>query len=344
MEAPIAPTGGAEDIRADRAKSGDDPPTREVVVGVDGSDVGLGAVRWAAQEAARRGAPLRILHAAPYLGRGGTAGAPSPELPRARGITSQAYTVARHTEPGVQSTTEVVPDDAVTALLRAAADGQLVVLGSSATGAADEMVLAKLTARVAATRPQPVVVVPAPPRREPTGRPVVAVLGVGEPRRRRGGRRRSPPTAAERFGVPVSVLQTRAPRSTAPDSWVDDLSEWAERYPELDVHATDLPAARANQVLGEACPSPLMVISAGHGDLLHRYLDGPHRWLLRHCTSPMALVPPVHRAEHEPREDVAPPADARAARAPVRATRQDRRPWVPPWSTSARGWPSSWSP
>src|SRR3954471_13342624 len=113
MEAPIAPTGGAEDVRAGRAGSGADPPTRAIVVGVDGTEVGLGAVRWAAQEAARRGAPLRILHAAPYLRHGGPAGAPSPELPRARSITAVAYTVARHTEPGVQSSTEVVSEDAV---------------------------------------------------------------------------------------------------------------------------------------------------------------------------------------------------------------------------------------
>jgi nucleotide-binding universal stress UspA family protein len=298
MSVPIAPTGGAEDVRADRAKSGDDPPTREVVVGVDGSEVGLGAVRWAAQEAARSGAPLRILHAAPYLGRGGTAGAPPPELPRARGITAVAYTVARHTEPGVQSSTEVVPDDAATALLRAAAAGQLMVLGSSATGAADEMVLAKLTARVAAHSPVPVIVVPRRRGGEPAERPVVAVLGVGEPADDEVTATFAA-TAAQRFGVPVSVLQTRASRSTAPSGWVDDLSAWAERFPDLEVSHSDLPAARANQVLGEACPSPLMVISAGHGTLLHRSLDGPHLWLLRHCTSPMALVPSVRQGEHE---------------------------------------------
>jgi hypothetical protein len=52
-------------------------------------------------------------------------------------------------------------------------------------------------------------------------------------------------------------------------------------------------------VLGETCPSPLMVISAGHGTLLHRSLDGTHLWLLRHCTSPMALIPAVHRSDRE---------------------------------------------
>ena len=160
MPAPIASTGRAEDTRAASAKAGDDPPGREVVVGVDGTEVGLAAVRWAAQEAARRDAPLRILHAATYLGRRGTTGAPPPELPRARGITAVAYTVARHTAPGVQSSTEVVPDEPVTVLLRAAAASQLLVLGSSTTGAADEMVLASVATKVAARSPAPVVELP----------------------------------------------------------------------------------------------------------------------------------------------------------------------------------------
>jgi hypothetical protein len=46
------------------------------------------------------------------------------------------------------------------------------------------------------------------------------------------------------------------------------------------------------------------VLSAGQGSMLHRSLDGQHRWLLRHCTSPMALVPPAHRADVEEREEI----------------------------------------
>jgi nucleotide-binding universal stress UspA family protein len=300
MSAPMAP--------ADRAAqtADGDPPGRAVVVGVDGTEVGLGAVRWAAQEATRRDAPLLILHAAPYLGRGGATGTPSPELPHARGITAVAYTIARRSQPGVQASTEVVPDEPVDALLRAADDSELLVLGSSTTGAPDEMVLATVAVRVAARSRAPVVVVPR--RRGPAqaGRPVVAILGVGD-RADDEAVARFAATAAQRDGVPLSLLRTRSPQQEVAAGWVDDDNAWAERFPDVEILRSDLPSARADEVLGAATPSPLVVISVGHGRLLHRSMDGPHRWLLRHCTSPMALVPAVRTSEGDPPEEAPPP-------------------------------------
>src|SRR5829696_7924088 len=49
-------------------------PTPAVVVGSDGGVCALEAVRWAAAEAALRGAPLRIVHAAPHLRPAGGTG------------------------------------------------------------------------------------------------------------------------------------------------------------------------------------------------------------------------------------------------------------------------------
>jgi nucleotide-binding universal stress UspA family protein len=281
----------------------EDGSAREVLAGVDGSEVGLGAVRWAAHEAVLRNAPLRLLHAAPYLGHRSSSGAPPPEMHRARRIMAQAYTVARHTEPGLRAATEVVPGEPTATLLRAAAAGQLLVLGSSTTGAPDELVLASVALRVAARSPQPVVVVPRHRPQDPADRPTVAVLGVGD----RDDDEAVATYAAETAGrsdAGLTVLQTRPPRRAVPDSWVDDPDEWQRRYPQLSVSRSELPAARADRVLAATCPAPLLVISAGASGLLHRKLDGPHRYLMRHCTSPMALIPPVHRSGSEPREEI----------------------------------------
>jgi nucleotide-binding universal stress UspA family protein len=281
----------------------ENPPAREVVVGVDGSECAIRAVRWAAHEAARRNAPLRIVHAASYLGRRGVTGTRSPELARARQITGSAFTVARHAEHDVPTSTEVVPGDPVGTLLRAAATSQLVVLGSSTTGAADELVLAPVGARLAARSPQPVVVVPRQRSGTPAGRPVTAVLGIGDPEDDEAVAVFAA-QAARRAEVPLALLQTRTRGRTDIASWVDDLAEWSRREPDLEVSRSDLPRASAGQLVSATCPAPLLVLSAGHGHLLQRTLDGPHRWLLRHCTSPMALLPPVHRRDMDPREEI----------------------------------------
>src|SRR6476619_7310098 len=121
MSTPLAPLDSPDDepvAPGTDATAADDPaPEPEVVVGVDGGDCALGAVRWAAREAVRRNAPLRILHVADYLGRPAVPGAPPPELRRARQITAAAYTVARHTDRAVQASTEIVPGDAADVLL-----------------------------------------------------------------------------------------------------------------------------------------------------------------------------------------------------------------------------------
>ncbi|WP_029429742.1 hypothetical protein [Blastococcus sp. URHD0036] len=49
------------------------------------------------------------------------------------------------------------------------------------------------------------------------------------------------------------------------------------------------------RLITAACPTPLLLLTAGHGGLLHRPVDFLHRWLLRHCTSPMELLPPAGR-------------------------------------------------
>ena len=298
---PFAPSDVEDgEARPDRPDGPGEPGAAAIVVGVDGTECGLGAVKWAAQEAARRDAPLRIMHAIPAPRRRGGADPAPAAPPHARRITAQAYTVAKHTEAGVRSVTEVVAGDAAKVLLTAAAEGQLVVLGKSTTGAADEWVLAPVAVKVAARSPRPVVLVPRP-RGEVAGRPVSAVLGLGEPVDDELVADFAA-EAARRAGTPLAVLQVRRHR-TAPDDWTQDDSEWEQRFPGLEVRRSELPHATAAQVLAAASPAPLMVLSAGHGSLLHRDLDGPHRWLLRHCTSPMALVPPANRPELDPREE-----------------------------------------
>jgi nucleotide-binding universal stress UspA family protein len=269
-----------------------------VLVGVDGGECALAAVRWAAEEAERRDAPLRIVHAAPYVGRQNESGARSPELHRARRITGQGYTVARHTAAGVHAETEVVPGEPARVLLAEAPDADLVVLGIATTGAIDELIAAPVAQRVAARSGTPVVVVPRSRTAVPDNHPIAAVLGLGDPED-------DDPVVefaaamARRSGAPLLVARPHGRRAGVADV------DWADRYSDLDVEVQDVPSGTPHDLLKAVCPTPLMVLSAGHGNLLHRSLDGAHRYFLRHCTSPMALIPPVNRADADPREEVA---------------------------------------
>ena len=93
-----------------------------VVVGVDGSDIALRAVRWATEEAQRRGAPLRIVHVTPYAERG------VASERRAESIVTSARTTAEQTWPDAEISTACVAGHAAPALAEAAADAQLLVV------------------------------------------------------------------------------------------------------------------------------------------------------------------------------------------------------------------------
>jgi nucleotide-binding universal stress UspA family protein len=92
-----------------------------VVVGVDGSRIGLDAVRWAVAEARLLGLPLQILHAAP------SSAASTAGTHRARDILARAFTVAHRADPSVQITTRRAEHTATASLLDAARRAELPV-------------------------------------------------------------------------------------------------------------------------------------------------------------------------------------------------------------------------
>ena len=124
-----------------------------VVVGVDGSGIALSAVRWAAREAQRRGAPLRIVHVASYAERSAAGER------RAASILTLAHTTAEKTGGHVAVTTEAVPGDAASALAEAAADAQLLVVGMGGGERYEDIRLHSTTLAVCTATACPVAVV-----------------------------------------------------------------------------------------------------------------------------------------------------------------------------------------
>lgn len=134
--------------------------TSTVLAGVDGSPQSTAAVHWAAEEAVRRGASLRLVHAWPWLTDGVSSFAEPDDLPDVvqRTLAEAAEDVrGRHPELAVQ--TDAVLDAPVDGLVAAAADAELLVLGSRGRGGFTGLLLGSVSMAVAGRSGVPVVVV-----------------------------------------------------------------------------------------------------------------------------------------------------------------------------------------
>lgn len=130
-----------------------------IVVGVDGSDGSDAALRWAMAEARVRGARLEPILAWEF---------PLPTefySPTHEDLEAGAHNTLKRAMAGIDDTgVELAPDvveaSPATALLTAARDADLLVVGSHGHGAFVGMMLGSVSLRVVTHAPCPVVVVP----------------------------------------------------------------------------------------------------------------------------------------------------------------------------------------
>lgn len=138
-----------------------------VTVGLDGSPESLAAARWAADEAENRKLALRLLHAWPML-------APEPTRVPAefdqnywsKRLVHDAQTELQALHPGLSVITSLVADDAQNALLHAASESELTVLGSRGLESVQSYFLGDVSMPVVARAGRPVVLVRAEGREE----------------------------------------------------------------------------------------------------------------------------------------------------------------------------------
>lgn len=149
--------------------------TPSVLVGYDGSPGSDLALRWAAEEADRRGLELTVLQSwhepvlseRTWLERWDD---PALEEREARAALDEAVADALARHPGVPWSTALVPARPGEALVAAAADHHLVVVGSRGHGGFATLALGSVAEHVSRAAPVTVVVVGDVP---PTGRGVV---------------------------------------------------------------------------------------------------------------------------------------------------------------------------
>ncbi|MCX5435305.1 universal stress protein [Streptomyces sp. NBC_00063] len=287
---------------------------RVLTVGLDGSPESLAAARWAAVEAKRRNLTLRLLHAWPLL-------APEPtRMPAevdqnywAKRLmhNAQAELQARH--PGLTVVGNLVADDAQNALLHAASESEMLVLGSRGLTPVESYFLGDISMSVVARAERPVVLVRADRREEghtpESGAPdgVVVALKLHGPCDEllefaftTAAARGVPVRAVHGRGLPIHAYApwgvdhtvTQAERQDARKGLSQALLPWREKYPGVVVADTIRLDSPARAVVAAAAGAELLVVGRRkHHPPLAPFLGPVAQAAAHHARCPVAVVP-----------------------------------------------------
>jgi nucleotide-binding universal stress UspA family protein len=295
-----------------------------VVVGVDGSDVALHAVRWATKEARRRGAPLRIVHVTPYAERG------VASERRAESIVTSARTTAEQTWPDAEISTACVAGHAAPALAESAADAQLLVVAMGGGERYEDIRLHSTALSVCTAAKCPVAVVRSVAGVVPDDGPVV--LGVENVD--------SDAVAvtvafadAQRHGTGLVVVHGVRGTGLLRDHLIgltaitEELAPWRSRYPEVpvEIRVVDLPAP--GHLLQAAVRARLVVVGTRGRNLATRLVLGSvSHTVVRNAPCPVVVVRrDTQLAESAPYGAVPAPEKPAHPSEPWAVHRHDRR-------------------
>jgi nucleotide-binding universal stress UspA family protein len=298
-----------------------------VTVCLDGSPECAAVARWAAREAMRRGARLIVLHVVPQRPGRTTFVTPTDPRPRPAGKRWSPYPVAEALQaayPALSVTASEVTGRTVPALLTAAAETDLLVLGSRDTGAVGSLLPGSVAREVTRRSPAPVVLVrtgeretdehqPDPDGNAATTTPYREVVVGVDVRHPYGPVLDFAFDAASRRAAPLRVVHGggKAPPSPAdrhgPDSPFDGMDEatddsrkaltrtlarWAPKFPHTDVIPEAVVGDTGKHLVDVAAKASLLVI--GRDDRTAEV--GPvagsvGRTVLRDAPAAVAVVP-----------------------------------------------------
>ncbi|MBO3752185.1 universal stress protein [Streptosporangiaceae bacterium NEAU-GS5] len=282
----------------------------QIVVGVDGSPAALSAVEWAAADAARIDATLKIVYAldrSPYEVTRSALAMPDQLTLEGTRVVAAAAERARERHPWITVTTEVREGHPAKVLRDCAMGAAEVVVGSRGLGGFARALLGSVSIHVAGQAACPVVVVRAG-EREPRGE---VVVGIDD------GPDCEPAIAyafeqAARRGVPLrAVYAWRAPVHVyAPEVAYDmdeittaqhhmakqKLTPFQEKHPRVQV-AEDVRCAHPVDALVDAAEGADLVVvgSHGRGAFGSMLLGSVGHGVLHHTSCPVAVVPADER-------------------------------------------------
>lgn len=286
-----------------------------VVVGVDGSESALHAVRWAAREAARRKAALRVVHVCHVVPvRHPRQISPPPDyhaalVEQGEHWVRDAVEAARQAVPDVEVTTDVRDGQTSAVLVGESKGAQLVVLGSRGLGGFGSLVLGSVAVAVSAHAHCPVVVMHAD---EPDGVPPEeghVVVGLDGSELSDAAMNFACEAAAARgvplvavhtwFDIDVSATWTRLPSTIDWDylqaeeerEFAEQVGLWQAKFPGVDIRPLVVRERPGAALLKHAEGAQLVVVgSRGRGTLRGIGLGSVGQTLLHHATCPVAVV------------------------------------------------------
>jgi nucleotide-binding universal stress UspA family protein len=259
-----------------------DQAVTAVIVGVDASEGSLRAVRWAAHEAARRGAGLRLLHACVIDPGDGSELLPDHVTRRTR----HAAKIARTAAPGLEVDVHVELGLAVDLLLAASGTAPLVVLGSHGLGGLRGALTGSVTLRVTAGARCPVVVFRG--RAGPRG-PVV--VGVDSSPASEEALRFAVDAALAR-GVPLVVAHAGGEPGRPAGDRRELVAGLALEHPDLEITTRVAEDREPARVLMAAAPDAQLIVvgSRGLGPVAGAVLGSTGNDLLARAACPVAVV------------------------------------------------------
>lgn len=287
---------------------------RPVVVGIDGSESALQAVRWAAVEAARQNVPLRVVTAFAWnqghaLGQVGL-GADYREimLGVSRQQLAEAVAVAQETSAGNDVQQQLIVGFPIPVLRDESRRAQLVVLGDRGYGGVSGLLLGSVATAMSSHAECPVVLV-----RTEEGEPVEdrsrpVVVGVD-------GSPISEAALAFAFeaasfrGVPLVAVHTwwdllvdpalaplldwDAIEADEREVLAERLAGWGEKYPDVRVHRLVTRDRPAHALVQESRRAQLVVVgSRGRGAAAGLFLGSVSHAVLHRAHCSVAVVRP----------------------------------------------------
>ncbi|MFI7602392.1 universal stress protein [Actinoplanes sp. NPDC049681] len=289
--------------------------TRAIIVATDGTASAEAAVRWAAREADRRDALLRIVYAYDWEWREARfdSGNQYVDIARqmAEAVTATGFDQARKVAPDVRIEMDTLMGHAAAQLLAAAERAELMVVGNRGRGGFASLLLGSVSQRVAVHAPCPVVVVRG--RDDITSGPVAVGVDdsaaadhvVGTAFEAAAGRGAA--LAVVRAYLPVVPLwltsSVPATDVAVPDQDASErdrldqlVAPWQAKYPSVSVSTMLSHDSAAATLTGISHRAQLLVTgSHGRGVMAGAVLGSTTLQLLHHSDCPVYIARPPQR-------------------------------------------------